>query len=172
MIWLLILKALYFFLPAYLANMAPVLFKWLPFLEKPVHKNKFGHHKTWRGLITATLIGGLVFYLQKLAYVSGFTKLAIIDYSGFTILLGFLLGFGAIFGDLVESYYKRKLGIKPGESWKVWDQTDFVIGGILFSFFVYIPPVSVIVLLLTISPLLHITVNHLSYWLRIRDSKW
>ena len=171
MIWLLILKALYFFLPAYVANMAPVLLKWIPF-NKPIHEKKFGSHKTWRGLITATLMGGLIFYLQKLAYIYGFTKIALIDYSGFTILLGFLLGFGAIFGDLVKSYYKRKIGIKPGESWKFWDQLDFVIGGILFSFFVYVPTVSVIVILLIISPLLHIAVNHLGYWLKIRKNAW
>jgi len=171
MIWLLILKALYFFLPAYVANMSPVLFRWIPF-SKPVHEKIFGRNKTWRGLITATLMGGIIFHLQKLAYTSGFTKIALIDYNGFTVMLGLFLGFGAIIGDLIKSYYKRKLEIKPGDSWKVWDQTDFVIGGILFSFFIYIPTVEVIVILLIISPLLHIAVNHLSYWLKIGKSKW
>ena len=96
-----ILKALYFFLPAYIANMAPVLFKRLPFLDKPIWENKLGRNKTWRGFIVAVLIGGVVFWLQKIAYISGFKNLALIDYADFSILLGLLLGAGAIIGDLV-----------------------------------------------------------------------
>ncbi len=171
MIGLLILKSLYFFLPAYVANMSPVLLKWLPF-HQPIYEKKFGSHKTWRGLIVAVLMGGLVFYLQKLAYISGFTKFALIDYSGFSVLLGFLLGFGAIIGDLVKSYYKRKAGIKPGDSWIPYDQLDSVIGGILFSFFVYVPTISVIVILLILSPILHILTNFIGYWLKINKSMW
>lgn len=168
----LILKSLYFFLPAYIANMSPVLFKWVPILNKPIHEKKLGKNKTWRGLVIAALIGTLVFWLQKIAYQRGFTKLALIDYTGFSILLGFLLGTGALIGDLVESYYKRKAGIAPGKPWIPWDQLDFVIGGIVLSFFVYVPPISVVLVLLIFSPLLHIIFNYLGYWLKINKSKW
>ena len=171
MIWLFILKCLYFFLPAYFANMAPVLFRWIPF-NQPINEKQFGKNKTWRGLIVAVLIGGLVFYLQKIAYAQGFTQWALIDYNGFSVLFGFLLGLGAILGDVMKSYYKRKANIAPGESWKVWDQLDFVIGGIIFSFFIYVPPVSVVLVLVILSPLLHILINHLAYWLKIRKKKW
>ena len=34
-------------------------------------------------------------------------EISLIDYSDFSLLLGFLLGFGAILGDLVKSYFKR-----------------------------------------------------------------
>ena len=148
--------------------MAPILLKWIPFLEKPVHKKKFGSHKTWRGLILASLTGILVFWLQiYLFQFSFFQNISLIDYSGFTVLLGFLLGFGAIIGDLVKSYYKRKNNIKPGQSWIPYDQIDFVLGGIIFSFFVYVPTVSVVVILLLISPLLHIAANVIGYLLGI-----
>ncbi|MBT4805363.1 CDP-archaeol synthase [Candidatus Woesearchaeota archaeon] len=171
MIWLLILKSLYFFLPAYIANMAPILLKWIPFLEKPVHKKKFGDHKTWRGLIVASLTGILVFWLQiYLFQFSFFQNMSLIDYSGFTVLLGFLLGFGAIIGDLIKSYYKRKNKIAPGKSWIPYDQVDFVIGGIIFSFFIYVPTVSVVVILLLISPLLHILTNIMGYLLKINKN--
>lgn len=169
--WSILLKSLYFFLPAYFANMAPVLLRWLPF-GIPIHQKWFGRNKTWRGLVVAPLVGGLIFYLQKLAYSSGFTQLALLDYSDFSVLLGFLLGAGAILGDLAKSFYKRKADIPPGQRWFPWDQLDFVIGGITFSFFVYVPPAEVVLMLFIFSPVLHIAANHLGYWLRIRKEKW
>ncbi len=167
----LIFKSLFFFLPAYFANMSPVLFKWLPF-DTPIYEQWFGKNKTWRGLIVAILVGGFVFWLQKYLYAAGFQRWALIDYNDFSVLLGFLLGGGAILGDLVKSFWKRRYGIPPGERWIPWDQLDFVIGGLLFSFFLYVPPVEVVVVLLVVSPLLHIFVNHIGYWVGIRGRKW
>ena len=166
--WLLPLKALYFFLPAYLANMAPVLFRWIPF-KQPVYEKWFGKNKTWRGLAVAIIIGTLVFYLQKLAYISGFKTLAIIDYADFSILLGFLLGTGAILGDLVESHYKRKIGIKPGEPLLIWDQLDYALGGLALALFVYIPPIKIVLIIFLASPLLHVVVNYIGYLLKISE---
>ena len=170
--WEIIVKSLYFFLPAYIANMAPVLFKWLPFLEHPVWEKKLGVNKTYRGVVIATVVGGLVFWLQQLAHSLGFIQLSIIDYTDFSLLLGFLLGFGAIFGDLVESYYKRKAGIKPGEKWIPFDQLDFVVGGLLFGFIVYVPGAEVMLVLMVLTPLLHIATNHIGYWLGLSKSKF
>ncbi len=172
MLALLIVQSLYLFLPAYVANMAPVLFRWLPFLDKPVQEKVFGKNKTWRGLLTATLCGGFIFFIQKVLYAQGFRSLAIIDYSDFSTLYGFLLGAGAILGDLVKSYFKRGYEVAPGERWFPWDQLDFVFGGILFSLFMYVPPAEVVLILLIASPVLHIVVNHAAYWLGIRKEKW
>ena len=151
--------------------MFPSLAKNLPFLNKPVWENGLGKNKTWRGVLIATLTGGLIFWLQKIAYLKGFTAWAIIDYSGFSLLLGFLMGFGAIFGDLVESYYKRKAEIAPGKPWIPFDQLDFVIGALVLSFFVYVPKASVILILLLASPLLHILFNRIGYWLKLQNNK-
>jgi CDP-2,3-bis-(O-geranylgeranyl)-sn-glycerol synthase len=151
--------------------MAPILFKWVPFFGKPIHEKKLGSHKTWRGLIIGTLVGTLVFALQKYAYAKGFTSLALIDYSGFPILLGTFLGFGALLGDSFKSYYKRKMGIEPGKPWIPWDQIDFVIGGLILGMFFYVPPASVALLLLIVSPLLHLLANYLGYLLRINKNK-
>ena len=144
----------------------------MPFLNFPVWEKKCGKNKTWRGIVVATIAGGLVFWLQQLAYSSGFTKLAIIDYTGFPLIFGFLLGFGAIIGDLIESYYKRKAGVAPGKPWFPFDQLDFVIGGLFFGFFVYVPKANLILVLLIVSPLLHIIFNRIGYWLKINKTKW
>ncbi len=167
-----ILTSLYFFLPAYFANMAPILFRKIPFLSFPIHEKLFGAHKTWRGLMIAPIIGTLIFFLQKLAYTYGFTSLALIDYSDFPLYFGTLLGAGAILGDLIKSYYKRKAGIAPGVSWMPLDQLDFVIGAIIAGFFVYVPPAEVVLILFLISPLLHIGANLIGYYLGINKNKF
>ena len=171
-IGILILKSLYFFLPVYVANMVPIVFKKVKILEIPVHEKWFGKNKTWRGMVLGILFGGITFWIQKLLYMTGFQSLSIIDYSDFSLWLGFLLGLGAMMGDIVESFYKRRAGIPPGEKWVPLDQTDFVIGGLLFSFFVFVPPIEVAVTLLIVSPILHMIVNHIGFWLGIRKSKW
>lgn len=167
-----VLKSLYLFLPAYFANMAPVLLRWIPFLGKPIHSRLFGEHKTWRGLIVAPLAAVLIFSLQKIAYRQDFTSLALIDYDDFSLLYGFLLGLGAILGDLVKSYFKRRAKIKPGERWLFWDQLDFVFGALILSGFVYVPAAEVALIIVVFTPFLHIATNHLGFWLKIRKEKW
>lgn len=167
-----ILQSLYFFLPGYIANMAPILLRWIPFGGKPINSKLFGDHKTWRGLIVAVLVGGSVFWLQKILYVSGFQDWALIDYSDFPLWFGFLQGAGVILGDLVKSYYKRKQGIKPGDPWWGWDQLDFVIGGLVLGFWVYVPPAGTVLVLLVLSPILHLLANNMGYLLRVKKSRF
>jgi CDP-2,3-bis-(O-geranylgeranyl)-sn-glycerol synthase len=49
------------------------------------------------------------------------------------VVLGGLLGFGALTGDAVESFIKRQLKINSGQSWFPFDQLDYIFGGILLS---------------------------------------
>ena len=113
-----------------------------------------------------------MFGIQKFVHTLGFRSLAVIDYSDFSIWLGLLLGFGAIFGDAVKSYYKRKAEIKEGNPWPVFDQIDFVVGGLVFSWFVYVPPAEVALIVLILSPVLHLIVNYVGYLLGIRKTKY
>ncbi|MFC1691447.1 CDP-2,3-bis-(O-geranylgeranyl)-sn-glycerol synthase [Nanoarchaeota archaeon] len=175
-----ILSGLFFILPAGIANMVPVFVKDLKFLNIPIDNNKtfrgkpiFGKNKTWRGLVFATLAGGLVFYLQRfLLGINFFKEISIIDYAAAPILLGFLLGFGAIFGDLIESFFKRQLNIKSGRPWPVFDQMDFVIGALLFSFIIFIPPWQIVVAILVVTPILHPILSFLGYYLGLKKDKW
>jgi CDP-2,3-bis-(O-geranylgeranyl)-sn-glycerol synthase len=45
--------------------------------------------------------------------------------------VGKLFGLGALGGDAVESFFKRRVGIPSGHAWVPWDQLDYVIGAIL-----------------------------------------
>jgi len=174
------LASFYYFLPAYFANMAPMLEKKFSFLKTPVDFSKewrnkpiFGSHKTWGGLILAVVAGTFVFYLQKILYqIHFFQEFSIISYNEYSLFLGFLLSFGAIFGDLIKSFFKRRSGISPGKPWIPFDQLDFILGAFLFSFFVYIPPVFTIVVIIFFSPLLHILANHLAFYLKLKKTKW
>ena len=166
-----ILKLLWLFLPAGIANISPVLFKKVPLLNYPIDGGKkfrgeriFGEHKTWRGLIAGILMATLVVYLQK---ISG-----LIDYSGINpLVLGPLLGAGALIGDAVESFFKRQHKIKPGHSWVPFDQTDWIIGAVVFAeIYVKIGLVDAIIVIV-ISGLLHPLANLLSFALKFQKVK-
>lgn len=176
---LLIIQSVYFILPAYIANIAPVFAKKINFLNIPVDFGKkiskkpiFGSHKTWRGIVSATIFGGIVFYLQQLLYGQQFFRyISLIDYPKYTVALGFIMGFGAIFGDLVKSFFKRRKGIGAGKRWVPFDQVDFVIGALVFSSIFYVPSLIVWVILILISIPVHIIARHIGFLLKICQ-KW
>ena len=182
---MLIISALYYFLPAYFANMAPNFFrKTLHFLAKPIDRGKsfrgqriLGTNKTWRGIIMGTIIAIVIILIQRiLATNTFFTQISLIDYVQMPlwkiILLGFLLGFGALVGDSAKSFFKRQAKIPPGKSFFPFDQLDFVIGGLLFSFILFIPEPLAILIIIIASPILHIIVKFIGYLLKIDKEKF
>lgn len=175
---MIILQALYFFLPAYAANMAPVFAakifgqkfsQPMDFGKRIGGKRIFGDHKTWRGLVVGTAVGLLVALIQSLVK----TPLDLVDYSqGNVLLFGGLLGFGAIIGDAVKSFFKRRMNLAPGASWPGFDQLDFVVGGLLFVSFVYQPSIIVIIILLIVTPILHWLANVIGFKLKLKNEPW
>jgi len=181
--WIFILQCLYFFLPAYFANMTPT-FAWrarvLEFLAKPVDFGKkhqgfpiFGPHKTWRGIILGVLVGILVAWIQRiLGKFSSFAKLSFFNYQEINIfLLGLLLSFGALIGDAAGSFLKRRQGIEPGESWIPFDQMSFVIGSFVVTAPFFKIPILGWFYILFLSFVLHIIVNRIGFWLGINKSR-
>jgi len=174
------LKCFYFILPAYFANMAPVIVKNrfnylavpIDFGKKIKGKELFGKNKTFRGFTFAILFAIAITYLQFLLYEFNFFKnLSFINYSSW-LLLGFLFGFGAIFGDLIESFIKRRLNLKSGEKFIPWDQLDFVIGALIFVNLIIDITWKIVLFIIVISIIGHILVNHAAYYLKIRKEKW
>ncbi len=173
--WFFVLQCFYFMLPAYLANMAPVIVKdGFKRLAIPIDlgKNIFGKNKTYRGLIFGILFAIIIAYLQFLLYNIGFFgKLSFIDYSNW-FLVGFYFGFGALLGDMVESFVKRRLGIGPGERFIPWDQLDFVVGSLILVGILVNITWRKVFFIAVISIIGHILVNHIAYYLKIRNEKW
>jgi len=144
-----VLRVLWFFVPAYLANMSPVLVQgWFPRLAAPMDGGRcfrgrriLGDHKTWRGLVAGIVVGTVAYELQRLVHAAGIgASLALIDYASHPLLPGFLMGLGTGIGDAVKSFFKRRIDIAPGASWPVFDQLDFFAGAYVFVSAVYVPP--------------------------------
>jgi len=110
-------------------------------------------------------MGIVIVYLQKLVYVfPTFKWLSILDYNKVNLLLlGFLLGLGAMIGDVVGSFFKRQVNIAPGKPWLPFDQTDFILGGLLLMLFVYVPSWQTTLIILVLGFILHILFNLASY---------
>jgi len=180
MILQLILQTFYFMLPAYLANAAPVAVRnYCKALAVPLDFNKkfkgkriLGSHKTVRGLLAGTVFGIIMAFIQYLLLkIPFFASIGLLNYNEWPAI-GFLMGLGAVLGDAVKSFFKRRVNIKPGGRWIPFDQLDFVIGALLFISVLYIPSIEIIITALILSFLLHIIVNHLGYYLGIRKVKW
>ena len=167
------IELIYFILPAYLANMAPPLLKKVNFLNYPIHEKLLGSHKTYRGLIFAVIVGMLIFYIQKILFQYAlFKNISLINYSEYSLLLGFLLASGAMFGDIVKSFVKRRANIMPGERFIPWDQLDFVFGALIFSYFLVPLSFINIILILIISFALVVIVKHIGYYLKVNEKRW
>jgi len=168
-------------LPAYIANMAPVFMKGrleplaytLDFGKKLRGKRILGNHKTMRGLVAGIVGAILVFYVQQILFRFDYFKgISLVDYGGIGPMLGFLMGFGAIFGDGIGSFIKRQIGIKSGKRLLVVDQLDFVIGALYFMAFIYHPGWNVMGMIIVISFIGHILVKHIGYYSGINKKKW
>jgi len=153
--------AMWFIFPAYCANAAPVIFgggKPMDFGKKFVDGKPFlGLHKTFKGFLAGIIVGTLVGAAQTVIF-----EQFLFQYSPqfeYSILLGFVLSLGALTGDLIESFIKRRLNRSPGSSLPVADQIDFILGAFLFSIPVSSPSlVSALIILLITIPI-HLLTN-------------
>jgi acid phosphatase family membrane protein YuiD len=167
--------ALYFAMPGLVANMAPIFVRKIEFLNYPVDfrkgflgKRLFGDHKTYRGFFFAAVTSIVLLYIQKLlSGIAFFDSISYLDYGsmppGDVIYLGLLLGIGAMLGDLVKSFVKRRLGISPGTPFFPWDQLDYVVGILCLVWLYKAPTFEMSIALLVLAPLAHIVVRFFGY---------
>jgi CDP-2,3-bis-(O-geranylgeranyl)-sn-glycerol synthase len=180
---MIILAYLYFMLPGILANMMPVLMKnhwaWLAY---PVDfnqkwfdgKNLLGDHKTWRGLISGTGASIIIVATQKwLMQYEAFEAISMFPYDQHSAwLVGFLIGFGALFGDMVKSFIKRRIGIEPGKKFMPWDQIDAAVGAIALVSIIWPVGWWRSSTLIATTFVLHILVRNIGYYLKVNKERW
>lgn len=177
-----IIFALWFYLPAGNANMAPVFAKKIKFLQpldKPLDFGKtiggkriFGDHKTFRGLLAGYVAAWLAFVFQVWLYqnVNYFYESALFDYSSANIwLFAAIFSLGALGGDAIESFFKRQIDIKPGKSWVPFDQADWIIGAVLLSLLVTDFQLSFYLLAITWGLLLHPLSTLIGWSIKLKD---
>lgn len=171
----LIFDSLYFLLPAYIANMCPVFAMKLSLPgAKIINEKYFGHNKTWLGFYAAYVGALATLVIQKLLYQQDFFyNNTLLDYSRINLLLyAFLFGVGALTGDLVKSFFKRRLNIAPGQPWFPFDQLDLVIGAIVFLLPFHILSWQNILVLIVLTPLLHFLSNVIGFSLGLKKVWW
>src|SRR2546430_2538701 len=161
------LQLAYFMAPAYVANMAPPFVRYWKGWNRPISRRWLGEHKTVLGFVVGVLAAMLVTFAQWRLAWSG----SIVAYEEWP-LLGLLFGVGAMAGDSAKSFFKRRLGVEPGRPWIPFDQLDFVLGALVLVAPRVAPAWADVVTILLLSFCGHILVNHLGYWLGVRDTRW
>jgi len=179
-----IFSCFYFFLPAYFTNMTPPLVRRVNLfnsLDKPVDFGKnflgqpiLGKNKCWRGVIFGILIGILAVGLQCWLYQFSFIKeISLFDYSGVNILaFGFLISAGAVFGDLLFAFIKRRLKMEPGARFIPFDQTNYVIGAALFLTPFLKISILIWITIFVLTFFLHLIFNRMGYLLGLHKNRW
>ncbi len=178
-----ILYSIYLMIPAYFANGSALVFGG----GLPIDFGKYawdgrrliGDGCTWRGLIggglLGTIVGGLLGFLadwgiaSELFYISS-SQMTI--FSGNMVqglVIGFLLGFGALIGDAIGSFIKRRMNFERGKPVPLLDQLDFVVFALLFVSLVVHLSWQMIVIILFVSIFLHLGANIFAYLINIKD---
>lgn len=179
-----VLFALWFFLPAGVANAAPILAAKLPYLSRlsaPIDFGKefngiriLGSNKTWRGLAVGILAAICVVYIQQLitqhSYVEFIPEVAENYLFHSPLLLGFLFGFGTLTGDAVESFFKRQKRIAPGKAWFPFDQIDYIIGGCLAAALVVQLGITEYAAIFAFWFLMHLLFSYIGYLLNLKKA--
>lgn len=146
-------------------------------------KRLLGDGKTWRGFLGGALTGLGVGALQIILTVAtgheddfGFGDLP------WALAIVAALSFGAMAGDSVGSFVKRRLGVDRGRKAPVLDQYNFVIGAVLLVLLVspgwflghFLEGNGYwgLLLFLVVVPVLHRSVNIIGYKLGKKDVPW
>lgn len=171
--------AIWFFLPAGIANVTPIfaariplLKQWnypLDFFQKSNNIRIFGDHKTIRGIISGIILGTVTAVLLFSISTNFRTFLPSWYFTSNPWLLGILLSLGALLGDAIKSFFKRRFNIRPGETWIPFDQIDYTLGGLLFASLIHTLTFLQYSLVISIWVGIHIFSTYTGYFLRLKN---
>ncbi|KXS46811.1 MAG: hypothetical protein AWU58_232 [Methanohalophilus sp. T328-1] len=142
-----------------------------------------GDGKTIRGFVAGSLMGILAGILQTWI---AFTRIEFMGIRlppfGVTIPDAIIpiatLSIGSLLGDMTMSFVKRRINLKRGAPLPIADQLDFVAGAWILTYlvapqwFVANFTLNIIIVLLILTPLLHIGTNIIGYVLGIKKEPW
>ena len=188
-----IVIGLWIMLPAYLPNsFAAVFGGGTPIDGGRTMKDGrriLGDGKTWRGFFAGILLGlitGLVeiFLLSKGFHffgiaLPGFSNTGIagaFDISAIITILS--LAVGALLGDMAFSFFKRRFGLQRGQALPLADQYDFLLGAFLltaltsFAWLTSTFTLLIFIVVVIMTPILHLSTNIVGYWLGIKNEPW
>jgi CDP-2,3-bis-(O-geranylgeranyl)-sn-glycerol synthase len=175
-----VVLAFWLMLPAYVPNNAAVLTGGGPPIDGGRTwngKRLLGDGKTWRGTAGGILAGvGLGLVLNAIVTdVSGAIGVSLPE---FPIAALLALAAGAMLGDILASFLKRRTGRERGAAFPGIDQLDFVAVSLAVTvvvatdWFVEWFTVPVIVAVLILTPVLHLGTNAAAFKLGLKDEPW
>ncbi|MEN3051252.1 MAG: CDP-2,3-bis-(O-geranylgeranyl)-sn-glycerol synthase [Candidatus Methanosuratincola petrocarbonis] len=145
-------------MPAFIANSVPVLARGrhpMDFGKSMVDGRRvLGDGKTFEGFLAGLFMGTL----------SG----ALFGYP----IHSFLLALGALSGDILGAFIKRRIGIERGHPAPLLDQLDFVVGALLFLYPVYQVTLEQVVFIMAVTPPIHLLTNYFAYRLGLKKYPW
>jgi len=158
-----ILSAIYFIIPAYIANLSALTFGG----TTPVDFGKtffdgrrvIGDGVTWKGLIYGTITGTLV------GTIGG----VLTGDPVYGLIVGFLLSFGALLGDAVGSFIKRRLGVDKGKPFPILDQLDFIAGALILVSIYTTISWDAIIIIAVLTVIIHLISNIVAYTIGLKD---
>lgn len=158
-------------IPLYLCNSLALVFGG----KRPIDFGKkffdgrriLGEGKTLRGTALGIALGTMGALLVKTA----FPETSIFLQSDY-LAYGFLLSVGAVAGDFIESFFKRRFGVERGKSIFPLDQTDFVFGGLALGSILVVPTLLEWVFLLAFTVLAHVIGNWIAYFAKLKQNPW
>ena len=163
-----VLNAIFFVFPTMFANVTPMLFGGglpIDFRKNFFDKRRIlGNNKTIRGLI-AGVLGG---FLMGLFSSWWLTQIIQVDFP-IHIANGFFQGLGAIIGDSVGSFIKRRINIPPGGSLPLMDQAGYMVFGLLLGMIGAPFPWTYWVIILPLATIVHLAANAVGYSIGVKD---
>lgn len=152
--------------PAYLANGMASVFGG----GKPLDYGRFfvdgkrvlGDGKTTRGTATGFLAG--VFGSLAVIVLGNLSNVGIF-YTAQHFILGAIVASGAIFGDLIGSFFKRRIGLQRGAAAPGLDQLGFILFALLFAYAYTIMQAHTIIPITSVMVLFAIIVTPFIHWL-------
>jgi len=168
-----VLWAIIFILPAYFSNAFPVIVGGGTPIDFGKNftdgKRLFGESKTIRGFL-----GGIFGGILASIIIVYFFPIPLFDSSFSQFLCGILLSIGAMVGDLVGSFIKRRVGISSGRPF-ILDQLSFLIVALLFAFVIspsYFFDLYLIIFLFVITYIAHVISNYVANRLGLKNVPW
>ena len=172
--------AIWLMLPAYIPNNVAVVAGGGPPIDGGRTWNGrriLGDGKTWRGTAAGIAAGaalalGLNLIAVDLGAVLG------LDLPTFPIAAVLALPTGAMLGDILASFVKRRTGRERGAAFPGVDQLDFVVVSLVLTavaahgWFLEHFTLPVIAAILLLTPALHLTTNGIAYQLGLKDEPW
>jgi len=176
-----VVVAFWSMLPAYVPNNVAVLLGGGPPIDGGRTlggRRLLGDGKTWRGTVAGVAAGAVLALALDAGApgareVSGVT--AVPEFPGAVVVA---LPLGAMLGDIAASFLKRRLDRERGAAVPGLDQLDFVVGALALAaaadsgWFASTFTVPVLLVVLVLTPVLHLSTNYVAYLLDLKEVPW